>query len=240
MGMFDKEIKTEQNRTDTKETERIRKLEEKETEQRLHAETAEKLVPYVRTALEEFPDACRKLDCEYLTIFVKRKRTFFNRSDYEKWNGIPVTKAPYANYLVFIHDGKYYINLKDPDHYHWDHATGIPVHLNKPGVPRLSIYTDMFPELTETTIDEAAQMIADWAALRIRNKETAEAKGSTMDIIAAVKGTLDYDLAVLMNDAYKAYKEQDYEKTVRSFFMCSFRIMKATKDSWLNKKIQEY
>ena len=90
MGIFDELIKQEQNKPDPEELERIRKQEEKEAEQRAYAEAEEKLMPYVRTALLEYPDACRKMGCENLIVFVYKKPGFFRNNGYEKWTGIPV------------------------------------------------------------------------------------------------------------------------------------------------------
>jgi len=231
MGVFDEAIKQEQDRSDAKEMDRIHKLEEKEARQRALEQTAETLVPYVRTALAEFPEACRKLGCDYLTIFVKRKPTFFNRKEYEKWNGLPVYKTPYSEYLIFIHDGKYY--AKPENTWKWDCRTGTnELYIAGRQDALLCIYTDQLPAPVETSMDKAVRIIADNMAVRFK-KDAENEPGS-------VSGFKVSELTEMLNDAYEAYKKQDYEKAVTLYFMHSFKQMQARKNTRFDKMIREY
>ena len=255
MGIFDEAIKKEQNQSDAKEMDRIRKLEAKEAEQRAFTEAAEKLVPYVRTALKEFPDACKELGCEYITIIVRRKPTFFNHKEYEKWNGIPVagitlttyaegldhTDRFYEEYLVFIRDNKYYVaeDLKA----RWQYGSGIPFHLNTHDSKSLSIYTDKLVEAEEITIDEAAEQIADRLVRTYRMYEKADAaskKGTGGFIDSAMRFSFSKETAGIFRDSFTEYSRGNYEKAVSLFFMFSFKMMQEKKDGWMDKLIQEY
>ncbi len=252
MGILDTE---KLNSTDTVELNRTRRLEARRARERAFSDAVAALCPSVLVALREFPSVCAAMECEYVSILMRKKPTLLNRKGYEKLTGIPVSFPGltdsarsidgntrfFEDYLVFIANGKYYV-AKDKD-YRWRYGAGCSVHFNRYGIPRLLVYPDELPELAEASLDEAAGIAAE-RMVRVYGMyalaDRAAERGQGGRINAAFTNSFSKEIAGLLRRSYTAFISQDYEKAITLFFTASIKQMEMKKSEWLYKLIEKY
>ena len=115
MGILDKVINEEKTNNLLEDAKKLEKELEKDKYLAEREAVKKKMIPYIKQALAEFPDACRALGGGPVPLLRKRKPSFFNRKDYEYTEGYHLGAGIVDDYprLFLTVDNTYLINPEE-------------------------------------------------------------------------------------------------------------------------------